>query len=706
MSIPADATHMDPAEFLADLELGWVSRYCDDKEISLQKQNRVFFQISGAGHEALLTGLARHLRPGRDWFFPYYRDRSLVLGLGVTPTEILLQSVGAASDPASGGRQMPCHWGDRGRHIVSQTSATGSQCLPAVGCAEAGRYLVDHPGIDRATASIAAADEITYVSLGEGTTSQGEFWEALNSATTLQLPVLFLVADNGWAISVPSSDQHRVPISDMVSGFDGLRVERVDGCDYPAVRACAAAVTSHLRSGGGPVLLHASVTRPYSHSAADTQSKYRTAADLADEASRDPLTRMEALAVAEGLLDASGVIELRERAKATVDAAAAEALAAPLPDPSTVTHHIVALPTWPSTDQPDDASNVNHPPSAHDGEPLTMADSINRALHELLAADERIRVFGEDVADAPADHADEVPGKGGVFGTTLGLQRRFGADRCYNSPLAEANIVGRAIGQAVRGLRPCPEVQFFDYVWTAMQQIKTEAATLRWRSNGSWNAPMVLRIPIGGYLTGGAIWHSQSGESIFTHVPGLLVAMPSRAADAVGLLRAAFLCEDPVLFLEHKHLYRQPYARDPYPADGWVVPFGHGVVRRPGTDLTVVTWGATVQKSIEAADLAAAQGIEAEIIDLRTLVPWDQELLAASVARTGRLVVVHEDIQTGGFGAEIAAWAASELWYHLRAPIARVAALDTHVAYAPALEEMILPQVADVLAAILDTARA
>jgi len=687
------STPVPDDELLADLELAWVSRYCDDKEIALQKQNRVFFQISGAGHEALLLGFARELRAGHDWFFPYYRDRALLLGLGVEAETLLLQSVGAATDPASGGRQMPCHWSDPARHVVSQTSATGSQCLPAVGCAEAGRYLAAHPGIGAAHAS----DEITYVSVGEGTTSQGEFWEAVNSATTLRLPVLFLVADNGWAISVPVRDQHPAPVADLVSGFAGLRVESVDGGDYAAARSTAAAVTDHLRNGHGPVLVHAAVTRPYSHSAADTQSKYRTPDDLADEAARDPLRRMEQTAVELGRLDEAGVAALRERAKATVDAAAAAALAAPLPDPSTVTRHVVALPTWPRRGRPDEPEVA----PAADPEPVTMADAVNRVLHECLAADERIRVFGEDVADAPAEHLDEVPGKGGVFGTTFGLQRRFGADRCYNSPLAEANIVGRAVGQAVRGLHPVPEVQFYDYVWTAMQQIKTEAATLRWRSNGGWEAPLVLRIPIGGYLTGGAIWHSQSGESIFAHVPGLLVAMPSRASDAVGLLRAAFECRDPVLFLEHKHLYRQPYARDPYPDPEWVVPFGRGVVRRAGTDVTVVTWGATVQRSIEAAEqLAERDGVEVEVLDLRTLVPWDQELVAHSVARTGRLVVVHEDVQTGGWGAEVAAWAAEHCWDHLRAPIGRVGALDTHVAYAPVLEEMILPQRDDVIAAV------
>jgi 2-oxoisovalerate dehydrogenase E1 component len=685
-----------PEGLVDDLRLAALSRALDDKEIALQKQNRVFFQISGAGHEALCLGLARSFRAGHDWFFPYYRDRSLMLGLGVDPVTILLQAVGAADDPASGGRQMPSHFGDVARHVVSQSSATGSQILPAVGCAEGGRYLLSHPGLLDGDRVVAASDEVTYVSIGEGATSQGEFWEGLNTACRLSLPIVFVVADNGWAISVPARDQQPARISKLVRGFKGLHVQRIDGTDYAEVRELGAKVVAEVRGGGGPALIHATVTRPYSHSAADTQSKYRTAEDLAAEATRDPLGRMSRLAIEAGVLRADQVEDLIAEARATVDDAAREALRHAPPDPSTATRHVVAVPAWP--DAPAD------PPPADPAEaPLPMADAIRRCLHELMAADERIRVFGEDVADAPAEHLAEVEGKGGVFGTTHGLQTTFGEDRCFNSPLAEANIVGRAIGQAVRGLRPCPEVQFFDYVWTATQQLRTEAATMRWRSNGAFSVPMVLRIPIGGYLTGGAIWHSQSGESIFAHTPGLLVAMPSRAADAVGLLRAAFRCEDPVLFLEHKHLYRQPTSRDPYPAEGWLVPFGRGAVRRPGDDATIVTWGATVARSIEAADHSAEEtGAEAEVIDLRTLVPWDRQLVADSVARTGRLLVVHEDVRTGGFGAEIAAFAADECFDDLRAPIRRVAALDTFVGYSPVLEDVILPQVDDIADALAD----
>jgi 2-oxoisovalerate dehydrogenase E1 component len=676
---------VDVTEAVDDFRTACVSRLLDDREIALQKQSRVFFQISGAGHESLLLALARELRPGSDWFFPYYRDRALMLGLGFTPEEILLQAVGSSDDPSSGGRQMPCHWGSRRLNVVTQSSPTGSQCLPAVGCAEAARYISrrDLPGCQ------AEGDEVTYVSLGEGATSEGEFWESLNTACTLALPVLFVVADNGYAISVPSADQSPAPISDLVAGFRGLSVHRVDGCDYFGVRRQAAEIVAQVRAGVGPALIHARVTRPYSHSAADTQSKYRSTAELEEETASDPITLLQAALVEAGALDPDGVAAIREEARQIVLGAARVALAAPRPDPSTITDHVTALPDIPDSDETDDGT----------GEVVALGEAIKRTLHERMGLDERIRVFGEDVADAREAVLADVAGKGGVFGTTHGLQRDYGLARCYNTPLAEANIVGRAVGQAIRGLRPVPEVQFFDYIWPAMQQIKSEAATIRWRSAGAWTCPMVLRVPIGGYLTGGAIWHSQSGESIFAHIPGLTVVMPSRAADAAGLLRAALDAEDPVLFLEHKHLLRQAYTREPFPGPDFRVPFGRGRVVREGTDLTIVTWGATVEKSRLAALALAEEGCSVGVVDLRSLIPWDKDLVAELVSATGRLLVVHEDVLTGGFGGEVAAWVGQHCFTDLDAPIRRVGALDTHVAYEPTLEQAVLPQVADIAGA-------
>jgi 2-oxoisovalerate dehydrogenase E1 component len=671
-------------ELKADFRLGWISRLLDDREITLQKQSRVFFQISGAGHEALLLGLGRELRPAYDWFFPYYRDRALMLSLGVTPEEILLQAVGSAADPASGGRQMSCHWGNKALNVVTQSSPTGSQCLPAVGCAEASRYISRRqlPGCQ------AHGDELTYVSLGEGATSEGEFWESLNTACTLHLPVLFVVADNGFAISVPSVDQSPAPVSELVRGFRGLQVHALDGRDYFEVRSRATDIVAEVRAGVGPALIHATVTRPYSHSSQDTQSKYRSPDELDDESAHDPLRLLELSLLEGGVLSPDEVAAIKDDARQVVQAAARVALAGPRPDPATVTDQVVALPhVDPKLEQVVDAG----------GEVVALGEAIKRTLHEQMEEDERIRVFGEDVADAREAVLANVEGKGGVFGTTFGLQRRFGLARCYNTPLAEANIVGRAVGQGIRGLRPVPEVQFFDYIWPAMHQIKSEAATIRWRSNGAFTCPMVLRVPIGGYVTGGAIWHSQSGESIFTHIPGLTVVMPSRAADAVGLLRTALRAEDPVMFLEHKHLLRQPYTRDPFPAREFQIPFGRGRIVQPGDELTIVTWGATVEKSRQAA--VALDGSSVEIIDLRSLLPWDKELVAESVARTGRVLVVHEDVLTGGFGGEVAAWIGEHCFADLDAPVTRIGATDTHVAYEPTLASAILPQVDGITAA-------
>ena len=531
-------------------------------------------------------------------------------------------------------------------------------------------------------------DEVTYVSLGEGATSEGEFWESLNTAARLRLPLVYLVADNGYAISVPTGDQAPGPISTLVSSFPGLEVLAFDGCDYFASRAAGQQAVGRARRGEGPALLHARVTRPYSHSSSDSQTRYRPAAELAEEAGQDPLVRLREELVGSGVLDEEEATRIRAEAHQLVAEAALKALDAARPDPATVTTHLVAIPRLPDPGLP-----------AAAGKPVHLGEAIRRTLHEAMAADERVRVFGEDVADGDPGALEGLDGLGGVFGTTLGLQRAFGADRCFNTPLAEANIVGRAIGQALRGLRPVPEIQFFDYIWTAMQQIRSEAATTRWRSNGTYSVPMVLRCPIGGYLAGGAIWHSQCGESIFTHIPGLLVAFPSRARDAAGLLRAALACEDPVLFLEHKHLLRQRYAMDPFPEEGWVLPFGKAATVRPGRDLTIVSWGATVQRSARAAERLAEEGVEVELIDLRSLAPWDKEAVAASVRRTSRLLVVHEDVLTGGFGAEVAAFAADECFADLDAPVRRIGALDTWVAYEPTLERATLPQVEGILEA-------
>ncbi len=674
-----------------------LSRKLDDKEIQLKNQSHIYFQISGAGHEAVQVAAGLHLRPGIDWAYPYYRDRALCLALGVTPLEMLLQGVGARDDPASGGRQMPSHWGHTRWNIVSSSSPTGTQCLQAVGCAEATRLLATLPGIPDDERS--HADAVTYVSVGDGTTSEGEFWETLNTACTDRLPLVILVEDNGYAISVPVEVQ--TPggdISRLVENFPSLGVFRVDGTDFAASWHVMRDAVDYARSGKGPALVHARVIRLYSHSLSDDERLYRTADELAEEASRDPVPRTAAWLVAQGHATKAELDALSAQLDREVSEATDAALKAPRATPDTVSLYVYS----PDVDPTSDAFVST---AETEGRLDTMVSAINRTLRDEMRRNPRIVVFGEDVADASREAAlAEVPGKGGVFKVTHGLQREFGGMRVFNSPLAEANIVGRATGMATRGLEPVVEIQFFDYIWPAMMQIRDELTMLRYRSNNTFSSPLVIRVPIGGYLRGGAPYHSQSGESIFAHCPGIRVVYPSTAVDAAGLLRTSIRCDDPVLFLEHKHLYRQTYNKGVYPGADYTIPMGRAAVRRDGTDVTVITWGALVQRSLLAAQQAEKDGISVRVLDLRTIVPCDWETIGAAVRETNRVIVAHEDQLTSGFGAEIAAHIAEHLFEFLDAPVLRVAALDAPVAYAPDLEEAILPQSSDVLAAIRKSA--
>jgi 2-oxoisovalerate dehydrogenase E1 component len=671
-----------------------LSRRIDDKEIQLKNQSLIFFQISGAGHEAVLTAAGMHLRPGYDWFYPYYRDRALCLTLGMTSHEMLLAAVGAKDDPNSGGRQMPSHWGHRKLNIPSQGSPTGTQCLHAIGAGEAGMIY------ERVTAIADRnerfhSDEITYLSIGEGATSEGEFWESLNTACTRSVPVLYLVEDNGYAISVPVEVQ--TPggdVSRLVESFPNLKVMRCDGTDFIDSYRTLGEAAAHVRRERKPAFVHAKVIRPYSHSLSDDERLYKTPDERKAEALRDPLTKMRAFLLHEQIAteaDLDGVLQSVDREiaestelalkapKPSVDSAASFVFS-PTVDPTSTQFLTTALP---------------------EGKPDTMVGAINRTMKDEMAKNPRIVVFGEDVADASkASALPHVPGKGGVFKVTHGLQKAYGADRVFNSPLAEANIIGRAVGMATRGLKPVVEIQFFDYIWPAMMQLKDEMSMLRYRSGNNWSCPMVVRVPIGGYLRGGAPYHSQSGVSIFAHCPGIRIAFPSNAIDAAGLLRTAIRCDDPVLYLEHKHLYRQTYNKGVYPGSDYMVPFGKGSLRRDGTDMVVLTWGALVQRSLLAAQQAEKDGISVAVFDLRTIMPYDWEGIANLVKSTNKAIVAHEDTLTCGFGAEIAARIGDELFEFLDAPVKRVAALDCPVAYCPDLEEKILPQSSDVLAAI------
>src|SRR5688500_7198221 len=671
-----------------------LSRKLDDKEIQLKRQNKIFFQISGAGHEAVLTAAGMVLRPSYDWFFPYYRDRALCLTLGMTPAEMLYEAVGAAIDPNSGGRQMPSHWGHKALNIVASSSPTGAQFLQAVGAAEASyraRLLDITAGFRE--------DEVVYVSTGDGTTSEEEFWESLNTACNLQLPVVYLVEDNGYAISVPVEvNTAGGSISKLVSSFPGLYVQEVDGCDLLASHQVMRKAVDYARRRKGPALVHAKVIRPYSHSLSDDETMYRPPEERDADAARDPVTTFPRWLVAEGHATEAEIARIQEEVDAEVLAATDDALAQPQPDASTVYYGVYSPDVDPTSEQFDTEDDPQF-----SGNETTMVDLLNACMRDEMRRDPKILVFGQDVADVSREqHLGKVKGKGGVFKVTWGLQKEFGGARVYNSPLAEANIVGRAIGLAIRGFKPVVEVQFFDYIWPAYMQLRDELATMRWRSNNNFSAAVVVRTTYGGYIRG-AIYHSQTGATLFTHCPGLRVVCPATALDANGLLRTAIRCDDPVIFLEHKHLYRQTYNKSPNPGPNFMIPFGKAKIVREGTDLTLVTYGATLQRALTAANAVADAGVSVEVIALRTLSPWDKQAVFESVKKTSRVILAYEDSLSWGYGAEIAASIAQECFAWLDAPVGRVASTDTFVGYAPQLEDAILPQVEDFKSAYRET---
>jgi 2-oxoisovalerate dehydrogenase E1 component len=690
----ADAKDMLSSDELLKL-YRWIytSRRVDDMERKLKTQSRVYFQISGAGHEAVLAALGLMVKPGTDWFFGYYRDRALALALGLTPAEMLLDAVGGA-DGTTGGRSMPSHWSIPKANFISRSSCTGTQFLEAVGCAQASRYLRNNPEAVHQVAKF-SPEEFVYTSCGDGTTSEGEFYEALNVACLEtkygQLPILFLVEDNNYAISVPKQQQTAGgSISQNLSGLAAqglLEIIEVDGTDPVACYQTFKSLEPRLRDEHKPCLVHAHVIRPYSHSESDDDRLYKTPEMRDEESQRDPVKTYPEFLVREGIASEKQLQALREEIDADIEAGAEAALVARRPSKESATWYV----TSPDVDATSDQFQTEPVPQDAD---VTIIQGINKTLHDEMARNPRIVLFGEDVADVGyEDLLQKVPGKGGVFKATIGLQRAYGSLRVYNSQLAEATIVGTAIGMATHGLKPVAEIQFADYIWPATMQIVNELAKIRWRSFNTWSAPAVIRVATGGYLGGsGSVYHSQSIEGTFAHFPGLLIAFPSNAQDAVGLLRTALRCDDPVLFLEHKRLYRQPILKSKYPGPEFMIPFGRGKIVQPGKDLTIVTYGATVLKAQQVAQKLEAEGISIDLIDLRTVVPWDHEIVAESVRKTSRCLVVHEDVKFAGFGAEISAWIMENLFDELDAPVQRIGALATPVSYGPEVEDAILPQ--------------
>lgn len=728
----ASSPHLSsPASFLQKAQvaqlLRWMlmSRELDHAELRLLRQHKVYFSISAAGHEAIQVATASLLRPGVDWFFPYYRDRALCLALGVTPEDMLLQAMGKVGDPSSSGRQMPAHWGNEKLNIVSQSSPTGTQFLHAVGAAEVKKIARSlPPGDDRPAFK---PDELVYVSSGEGSTSEGEFFEALNHAILKELPVLFVIQDNGWAISTRVEEQ--TPggsISAYLNNVPGLEVIETNGLDVFECYNDISRAIEKLRSGAasGPVLVHAHVVRLLSHSNSDDQRNYRSEKEIKEAWKKDPISLFKDRLVREEWLTQAEISQVEQEVREAVQSAIerVEDSAEPITTVEAVTKNLFNEDTNDPSEYFDVETSPNVDTSAA-GEPKTLIQSIQQTLVDEMARDSRIVVFGEDVADytdrdltgdtdpetaAKALDADPKPmiGKGGVFKATHELQGKFGKDRVFNTPIAEAAIVGRAVGMALRGLRPVVEIQFFDYIWPAMMQIKNELAIMRWRSDGRFQAPVVIRVPIGGYLKGGSIYHSQTGESIFCHCPGLRVVFPSNGQDAAGLLRTAIRSGDPVLFLEHKHLYRQPYTRTPYPGEGHRVPFGSARIAREGTDLTIVTYGALVQRSLEACEtLQKEHNLNVEVIDLRSLKPFDFKTIEQSVRKTSRVIVASEECADFGVAAEIAAKISDELFLKLDAPVRRIGALDTPVPYNPGQEEVTLPQIDDLIKNVLELSK-
>lgn len=651
------------------------ARLIDTRILSLLKQGKCFFHIGGSGHEIAQAAMALAMKPGYDWAYPYYRDLGFSLQFGYTIEEIMLEALHRKGGPSSNGFAMPFHYGHKKWRIIAQSSPTGTQYLGAVGTAMG--------------AVMDGKDEVVYVSSGEGATSEGEFHEAVNWAARGKYPVIFLIQNNKYAISVPVADQLAgESVFGMVAGYKGLNRYRVDGCDFEAMYEVAAEAVAKARAGQGPSVIEADTVRLLPHSSSDDHRKYRDSKEIEDDLKKDPIPRFEKLLIEKGFLSSDDIMKMKEETIDRINAAAEATEELPMPDGEDLERYVYS----PRVIVP--AAGFKEP--IHKGSSIVLVDAINHALHEEMGVNPKMLIYGEDIAGK----------KGGVFTATKGLTDKFGKERVFNSPLAEASIIGTAFGLAVRGdYKPVVEIQFGDYIWPGFMQLRDEVAMLRFRANNEWACPMVVRVAVGGYIHGG-LYHSQSIDGFFTHIPGLRVVYPSNAADAKGLLKTACREEDPVIFLEHKGLYRQGFAASPEPDKDYLLPFGVAGIRKTGDDITVLTWGMLVQRSLDAAAKIEEQhGVSIEVVDLRTLNPLDRETILSSVRKTGKVLIVHEDTLTGGFGAELAAIISSEAFESLDAPVMRVAAKDTPVPYGPLLENAMLPQESDVFVALEKLAR-
>ncbi len=652
---------LDKDQLINALKKMLLSRDIDTKAMNLLKQGKTFFHIAAAGHEAIQVAAALQLNPQVDWLFPYYRDLALVLTSGLTPYEFFLQCFAKADDPASAGKQLPCHWGHNKFNLPSQSSPTGTQFLQAVGTALASVRK--------------GVNSISYVSSGEGTTSQGEFHEAINWASREKLPVLFVIQNNKYAISVPVHKQSGgkgSSISEMMSGYHSLLRKKIDGTNFFESYSTVQEAIEYIKSGRGPVLIEAEVVRLHSHSSSDDQKKYRKGEELEEDLRRCPIERFSKQLISRGMISDEDYKKFKNESLSIVNEMADKAAGAKDPDISESGRNVL--------DESGLRESLEYEKNAPSGNKIVMVDAINHALFEEMEHNPNMYIFGEDIADQ----------KGGVFTATKGLSTKFGENRVFNSPLAEASIAGVAAGMALAGLKPVVEIQFGDYIWPAFMQYKDEIATFRYRSNNRWITPVVTRVAVGGYIHGG-LYHSQNIESIFAHVPGILIAYPSNASDAKGLLKTACRINDPVLFCEHKGLYRQSYAITPEPDKDYLVPFGKAKIVREGTDISIISYGASLWDSMIAAKKLEDEGYSVEVIDLRTIIPLDEELLFNSVKKTSKAVIIHEDTLTGGFGAEIAARIADNCFQFLDGPVKRIAAKDSHIPYSPLLESDILP---------------